>query len=648
MYKQLTPFVALALVAGLAACGENGTGAGRAEMRVVNLSPGLDSMSLWMDGSEVSRDLGSMSGTDYMPVEAGATDLRVTETGSAAPLMDMEMRFDADTRRTLAVYGGTNSLRAVAFLESGVPVPAGFFRVRIINVTEVRGILAAYAQGRDGREYPVAVNMESGMAGATVDVPMDTPTMRVEFDDAPQEETTYELPELEEGSSTNLFVASPEPTAPSYSVLMGQKESGDLVEIQPSDFSGLSALRVLHLSPEAPNVDVFINGAEPAAVADIPFTTSTGFLKVEARTDYDIDISPASAGLASAVLQVRDLPLDAGQSYTAVAIGGLADLRALALQEDLSEVPAGQIRVRAIHAAAGVGEVDIYALDEAGGTQTAIYENVPFGAAGGYLELPAGAYVLGLDVDDDARVDVLFRTPALAEGTIANLFALSREPGAVSLFAQFPEGTAEIPGEAAPQPMGNVRVVHLSPDAPGINVYADGDESPLVSGLHFLNSTDYAPVFAGDIAIDISPASGTLNDSLLTVDGFIEEDGFYTVVAFDSVSNLHTIQLEDDFSPVAPGAIRVRAIHAAVGVGPVDVWAIPASGVAARLYDDVPFGIAGDFLEVPEGTYTIGLDVNEDHVLDVSFALPAIPAGTVANIFAVTDAHGAVSLVAQH
>ena len=92
-----------------------------------------------------------------------------------------------------------------------------------------------------------------------------------------------------------------------------------------------------------------------------------------------------------------------------------------------------------------------------------------------------------------------------------------------------------------------------------------------------------------------------------------------------------------NLSPVSDGNIRLRAIHAADGVGAVDIAAIAADGSATPLYTGVDFGVVGDYLEVPAIEYTIGFDVNADATSDLYCDVPALPAGTIANVFAVLD-----------
>jgi uncharacterized protein (DUF2141 family) len=197
-------------------------------------------------------------------------------------------------------------------------------------------------------------------------------------------------------------------------------------------------LRAIHLSPDAPAVDIFANGGATAAVTNLVFPAGTGYLELDAGT-YTFDVAPKDAGVGASVLQVKDLPLESGKSYTAVAYDAVASIKALALVDDYAGLEAGKIRVRAIHAAAGVGQVDIWNIP-AMGDPAALYTDVDFGAVGAYLDLPAGAYTLGIDVDNDGTPDLTFTTPALAAGTVANVFAV-KQASAVFLLAQFADGT---------------------------------------------------------------------------------------------------------------------------------------------------------------------------------------------------------------
>ena len=145
------------------------------------------------------------------------------------------------------------------------------------------------------------------------------------------------------------------------------------------------------------------------------------------------------------MLAVDGVTLAAGTATTAVAlgrVGGTPALAALPLLDDLGAPPSGQIRIRAVHAAAGIGQVDIWNIPESG-APTPLFTDLDYASASAYAEVPAGGYTLGIDADGDATPDLVFAIPAAAlpAGTIANVFAVAPTTGSPFLVAQFADGT---------------------------------------------------------------------------------------------------------------------------------------------------------------------------------------------------------------
>ncbi len=193
-------------------------------------------------------------------------------------------------------------------------------------------------------------------------------------------------------------------------------------------------IRVLHLSPDAPAVDVFVNAGDEATVSSLAFETSTDYLDVPAGT-YDFQVAAAGTTAADAVLSIEGLALAEDVAYTAVAYGALADISALALVDDSSNIDAGNIRLQVSHTASGVGTVDLWELT--GGVK--LVEGFDYGATG-TLDVPAGALELGLDLDADANPDVTFSVPELGADIAVNVFAVMDDVGPF-LLAQLPDGS---------------------------------------------------------------------------------------------------------------------------------------------------------------------------------------------------------------
>ncbi|MDX2153276.1 MAG: DUF4397 domain-containing protein [Bryobacteraceae bacterium] len=165
-------------------------------------------------------------------------------------------------------------------------------------------------------------------------------------------------------------------------------------------------VRVLHASPDAPNVDVLVDGVR--VLQDLPFREYSEYLSVPAgRREIRVNVTGTSTTVLQATPEVA-----ANTDYTAIAVGyagGRQPALDILLLTDDNRAPAeGQIRIRAVHAAPGAPNVDIYA-----GTPfeplerlTPALTNVPFRAASGYLAVPILTYHLRVAVAGTQNVAI--------------------------------------------------------------------------------------------------------------------------------------------------------------------------------------------------------------------------------------------------
>ena len=153
-----------------------------------------------------------------------------------------------------------------------------------------------------------------------------------------------------------------------------------------------SQLRIGHFSPDAPAVDIHVDG-EPL-LEGVSFGTLGDYVDVDAGS-YDVEIVPAAGG--DAVLSAT-LDLESDVSYTVLAVNALADIEALVLTDDQPVVDAGDARLRFVHTVPDAPAVDIWAGDEM------LFENVAFGEGSAFATVDADAYDIDVrpaGADDD-------------------------------------------------------------------------------------------------------------------------------------------------------------------------------------------------------------------------------------------------------
>jgi hypothetical protein len=188
---------------------------------------------------------------------------------------------------------------------------------------------------------------------------------------------------------------------------------------------GLAQVRVVHLSPDAPAVDVAVNGS--VAVQGAAYLDATGYLPVPAG---EVRITVTPAGQTSPVVIDATVPLGVGASYTVAATGLLAagDLQALLLLDDRST--SGQAKVRFVHTSPDAPAVDVAVTDG-----PVLFGGVPFRAAtqsagvdGGTYDLEvraAGTLTVALPLPDTMLNNgmnyTVFATGLLADGSLGAL-----------------------------------------------------------------------------------------------------------------------------------------------------------------------------------------------------------------------------------
>jgi hypothetical protein len=152
-------------------------------------------------------------------------------------------------------------------------------------------------------------------------------------------------------------------------------------------------VRVVHASPDAPAVDIYVNGGK--VLENLPFKEYSDYLAVPAGT-YNVEIKVTGT---DTVVKALSLPVAANRDYTAVAVGYATGNRQpgfdVKLLEDDNALPANNgVKLRVMHGAPGAPEVDVYVTGpfETLMGKDPVLARVPFNAASGYLTVPVANY----------------------------------------------------------------------------------------------------------------------------------------------------------------------------------------------------------------------------------------------------------------
>ena len=197
----------------------------------------------------------------------------------------------------------------------------------------------------------------------------------------------------------------------------------------PTASTPTAQLRVVHASPDAPNVDVLVDGA--VALANVPFPAASPYLAVPAGTR---NLQVRAAGTAMTVIDA-DAELAEGSAYTVLATGRVANIAPLVLVDDLTAPAAGNARLRLVHGSPSAGPVDIYVTApgaELAGAQPTL-SAVPFRVASAYLQVPAGTYRVRVTPAGSRTVALDVNDVQLAAGQVRTAVAIDARGGGTPL-----------------------------------------------------------------------------------------------------------------------------------------------------------------------------------------------------------------------
>lgn len=172
-------------------------------------------------------------------------------------------------------------------------------------------------------------------------------------------------------------------------------------------------VRILHASPDAPAVDVYVDGN--AAVEGANFKDATDYLML-APGPHKVEIFPA--GKKDQAVIAQQLEVEGGKSYTVAAVNKLANLELIAV-EDERKAPKGKAYTRVGHLSSDAPTVDVGVIK--GDT---VFSDLSFKDISVYQELEPGTYNLEIRTPDGKQVLDLSGTK-LEKDTVYSVFAVN-------------------------------------------------------------------------------------------------------------------------------------------------------------------------------------------------------------------------------
>jgi hypothetical protein len=192
-----------------------------------------------------------------------------------------------------------------------------------------------------------------------------------------------------------------------------------------------SRVRVVHASPDAPNVDVLVDGK--SVLTNVPFGTASDYLTVKAGARQ---IEVRATGTGQDVINAKP-EFASKKDYTILAEDFVANIMPQVLIDNNSAPDSGKVRVRVVHGAPSAGPVDVYVVAPGSdiSIQTPTISNLGFKSVTDYLSVPAGSYEVFVTPTGTKTVAISTGTIALAAGQVRTAVALDAAGGGTPLTA---------------------------------------------------------------------------------------------------------------------------------------------------------------------------------------------------------------------
>ncbi|NOK58512.1 MAG: hypothetical protein GFH27_549279n318 [Chloroflexi bacterium AL-W] len=584
---------------------------GESKVRVVHASPDAPAVDVYVDGAEVLSDVEFFTASDYLTVPAG--DRLVQVTAADQPLetavISAELSLEGDMAYTVAATGtlldeeDDAEFGPSVFVDDLSAPEEGEAKVRVYhfspdapNVDVLNGEAAliedlAFPEASDTLAVPAdTYDLAVTATGTTEPVVIDLADTELMAGNIYSVFAVDELAEIRAELDVETPTVDPDPTVDNAKV------------------------RVVHASPDAPAVDVYVDGDE--VLSDVEFFTASDYLTVPAG-DRLVQITVADEDPADAVISEM-LTLETGAAYTVAATGLVADIAATVIEDDLSLPKFGEAKVRVYHFSPDAPAVDVLA------GESALISNLAFPEASEYLSVPEGTYDLSVTPtgDPDTVVIDLPQTELMA-GKIYSVFAVNT--------------LENITAEVAVNEFAQVRVVHASPDAPNVDVYVDGVQ--VLMDVPFKTVSGYLQLAAGERLIQVTVTGDSPEDAVIEETLDLMSETAYTVAATgtldgDDAADFGPTVIVDDLTAPAPGNAKVRVYHFSPDAPAVDVLAI---GLEEPLISDLEFPTESEYIEVPAtATYDLvvtAAGTTEPVVIDL--ADTTLGVGQIYSVFAV-------------
>lgn len=383
-----------------------------AELRVLHGSADAPDVDVLVNDKVVLQGVPYEAASGYLEVPANGMDVKINAAGTSTTALALDnVVLTPDTPYTVIAANSLANIEAIVLDDSTIAPGAGNLLLRVVHATATAPAVDVYVTAPADdlvSATPAVANASFKDASGFLEIPAgdyrirvtSTSTQTVLFDSGTVAlETAAQL--------TVVALPSTNKVSPIDLVALTGDSAASTILLKDNR----AQLRAAHLSPDAPNVDIYVDGSK--ILTDVPFKAASDYLLVQSG-NHQLVVTPT--GTTTAVIDIP-LNLEAMSVTTAAVVNFVANIEALALEDDLTTPEAGTAHLRVVHASPDAPNVDVL-LD---GNQ--VLSDVPFKGISAYLPVTAGSHTVTVNVTGTST-SVIDAPVTLDDGAIYTIFAV--------------------------------------------------------------------------------------------------------------------------------------------------------------------------------------------------------------------------------
>ncbi len=406
-------------------------------------------------------------------------------------------------------------------------------------------------------------------------------------------------------------------------------------------------LRALHASPDAPPVNIWVNGTP--ALTGVDYGQGSGFVPV--LEDNNVQVEAIVPG-GNLIVIDEDVDTEFNMETTVIAVDDVAGpVRALRI-DNMSGVliSEGNFRAQVVHAAQGAPGVDVFVTAFGADLDMSTPINgdgteIIFEQSTDQLEVLAGDYQIRITLNDDTD-SVVYDSGEQTFAAGADLMIVAIDnvgPGDAAVQLIVLDGTTASTLYDINTPAAVV-AAHLSQDAPNVDLLADDNSTTADEGL--VLTTDIP--FPAACQLGSIPAPGDYTISVVdtadnstvatTIDAEVEQGDEATALVAGLLADgsITDITLGTDTRSILTET-KLRIVHASSATPEVDLYLVAAGTDITDVdpaFEDVPFGADTGVLSIAAGTYDAYVTLANDKTPAISLTGLAFAGGEVLDVIA--------------